>query len=106
MSKLLPFLVLAFVALAATPSSAQVSPSYQAELLSRAMPSECAGLVPAQATQSDYDHCKVTRLYIADVKSGADQGRYPPLVDGYYAATKNEVALLKAKQHQFLVSPS
>ena len=104
MSKLLPFLVLAFVALAATPSSAQVSASYQATLLSRPMPAECANLVPASPTQSDWDHCQVTRLYIADVKSGADQGRYPPLADATYAATKNELILLQSKQHQFVSS--
>lgn len=106
MSKPLAFLAFALLAIVATPSSAQVSPAYQAELLRRPVPAECADLVgapPSAANKNDYDHCQVTRLYLADIKNGgADKGRYPPMVDATYAQTKNELILLQTKQHQFI----
>ena len=105
MSNPLAFLVFAGMALAATPSSAQASPAYQAELLARPVPAECADLVGAPrgpSNKDDYDRCQVTRLYLADVKNGGDKGRYPPLADATYAQTRNELTLLQSKQHQFV----
>jgi hypothetical protein len=84
------FLALALAA-AASPAAAVVSIPYQNALLglslSKADATFCNQKVgtPNPGNKDEYDQCRVTRLYLLDLSSGADQGRFPPMADIKYA---------------------
>lgn len=84
-------LLSAVAALAAAQDSAK-HVAYQNALLARPVPaavqSFCAG-----KSGPDYDACRVTRLFLADLAAKRDQG-FPPMADLSYTSGKAESDLL------------
>ena len=76
---------------AAGPASAQNGGqhvAYQNSLLARALPPADKALCDDKAGAAGtpaYDACRVTRLFISDIKADKDQG-FPPLTDAKYAS--------------------
>lgn len=80
---------------AAVAASAQDDTSYQNALLARQLPSADKTICDAKAGASNsagYTACRVTRLFLADIKANRDQG-VPPMTDIKYA-TQAEMAVI------------
>jgi len=89
MRSLVLFYALALALGAAGPAAAQGDPhtAYQKALLARPLPSEVKTFCDKNAgagNTAEYAICRVTRLFIADIKAGRDKG-FPPLTDNEYA---------------------
>ncbi|MDE2142847.1 MAG: hypothetical protein KGL74_04050 [Elusimicrobia bacterium] len=89
-----PFLFAGLLFTAAS-AFAQSNPhvAYQNALLARGLAPADKALCDARAGAGpDYDACRVTRLFLADIASGRDQG-FPPMTDIKYAS-KAETSLI------------
>jgi hypothetical protein len=93
MNSKIAFLAFALTLGTAGYAAAQGQPDvvYQNALLSRSLsPSDkavCDG--KAGGDSAAHDACRVTRLFIADIKAGQDKG-FPPMTDIKYVLDKDE----------------
>ena len=89
MRPMIVFFALALALVASGPTAAQGDPhtAYQKALLARPLPSEVKAFCDKNAgagNAAEHEICRVTRLFIADIKADRDKG-FPPLTDIKYA---------------------